>query len=116
MAVAVKHIGSLLDSEILALTSSSDKWFEKAFYYPADYPRLNYFYRLLDGEMYKIGGSQGGTAVGGIGVTLNGNVIGGIKTLIKESEILDIPENYDYNTYKLNVEGVINVDGQINIM
>jgi len=112
MAV-VKHIGSLSESQILALSETDDLWFEKAFYYPNDYPRKSYFYRILDGELYQIGSKESG---GVLGIKLNGSVIGGIKTLIQEDEVLEIPENYDYNTYALDVSGIINCAGQINIM
>lgn len=109
----VKHIGSLSESEILALTPASELWFDKAFYYPNNYPRKSYFYRLLDGEMYQIGSKE---SSGGVGVKLNGSVIGGVKSLIEESETLEIPENYEYNLLHLQVDGVINCNGTINLL
>lgn len=116
MGVTVRHVGSLSEAQILALRSSSEKWYPNGFYYPNDIPALGYFYRLENGVMNPKGKQNGGTAIGGTGVTLNNNVIGGIKTLIENDDSLHIPENYDYNTYKLNVQGVVNVEGTINIM
>lgn len=54
----------------------------------------------------------------GIGIRLNGYVIGGVKRLIQEDEILDIPNYWEYNVYNLDVEGRIDIDGDgmINIM
>ena len=109
----VNYIGSLSDSEILALTSSSPLWIETAFYYPNDYPRLSYFYRLLDGEMYQIGKEDEQTAIGGVGVMINNNVIGGVKRVIEENETLTIPEHYEYNVHSLDNYGTINNSGQI---
>jgi hypothetical protein len=52
----------------------------------------------------------------GIGITLNGRVIGGVKRLIQTGEILDIPLYWEYNVSNLVVDGVIQVDGIINII
>ena len=112
MAV-VKHIGSLTEAQILTLTSSSTLWFEYAFYYPSDSNGGNYFYRLENGVMVKKGGGAG---IGGIGITLNGLVIGGAKSLIEENDLLNIPENWEYDAKRLNVKGVINCFGEINIL
>ena len=116
MGVTVKYVGSLSEAEILALDSSSDKWYPNGFYYPNDVPALGYFYRLENGVMNPKGKQNGGTAVGGVGVTLNNNVIGGVKTFIESGDTLFIPENYDYNTFSLTAYGVVNCEGQINIM
>ena len=116
MAV-VKHIGSLTEAQILALTSSSDKWFEFAFYYPSDSNGGNYFFRLENGVMVKKGGGANGgdDGVGGVGITLNNLVVGGVKRLIESNDTLSIPENWDYNTYRLDVNGTINCAGTINL-
>jgi len=50
----------------------------------------------------------------GDGIKLNGKIIGGVKTTIQESDVLDIPELWEYNITKLNVDGIVNVDGEIN--
>lgn len=50
---------------------------------------------------------------GGIGITLNGKVIGGVKRLIEEDDTLVIPEHWDYNIKSLTVDGEIINDGQI---
>jgi hypothetical protein len=108
MAEPVKYVYGT-EAQILALTRDNPLYFNRAFYYPSD---RDYFFQLVDGIMVKYGG--GSTA--GVGVKLNGAVMGGVKTLIAETETLDIPDNYDYNTLSLTVDGVIQVNGQINIM
>lgn len=116
MAV-VKHIGSLTEAQILALTSTSELWFEFAFYYPSDSNGGNYFFRLENGVMVKKGGGAdgGNTGVGGVGITLNGLVIGGVKNFIEGNDVLNIPLNYEYNAKRLAIEGIINCYGEVNI-
>jgi hypothetical protein len=99
------------EAQILALTPASENWVELAFYYPSD---QDYFYRVVDGEMKKYG--SGESAVSGVGVTLNNKVIGGVKSLIEQNDILDIPENYEYNIHNLEAQGIVNCNGTINIM
>jgi hypothetical protein len=108
MAEPVKYIYGT-ETQILALTDESPLWFNRAFYYPSD---KDYFYQLVDGVMVKYGGGS----EAGVGIKLNNSVIGGVKILIEENDVLVIPANYDYNTTSLNVDGVINNDGQINII
>lgn len=112
MAQSVKFFDRT-EAEILAFTPASPEWVDKAFYYPSD---KDYFYRALNGTMhaYGLAGSTGTNA--GVGVKLNGQVMGGVKTSIAQSETVDIPEDYDYNTYTLAVNGTVNAYGQINIM
>jgi len=50
----------------------------------------------------------------GIGITLNGRVIGGVKRLIQTGEILDIPLYWQYNVTALDIDGTIDNDGEIN--
>lgn len=107
MAATVKYYYGT-EVEILNIPVDSLNWTDRAFYYPSD---KDYFYQAIDGVMKKYGG--GGSA--GVGIKLNDVVIGGIKRIIESGEILTIPENYDYNTYSLTVDGIINNDGQINI-
>ena len=54
----------------------------------------------------------------GIGITLNGRVIGGVKRFIEENDILDIPNYWEYNVFDLDVDGRIDIDenGMINIL
>lgn len=99
------------EAQILALTPSSEKWVEQAFYYPDD---KTYFFQVRNGVMKRYGG--GDIDLIGTGVKLNGLVLGSQKTLIESDDLLYIPENHDYNTFTLNVEGEINNEGQINIM
>ena len=97
------------EAQILALTVESPDWIEQAFYYPSD---QTYFYQLFNGEMKRYGGGEGS----GIGIRLNEAVLGGIKILIEDNDILEIPENYDYNTLALTIDGIVNCDGQINML
>jgi len=99
------------ESQILALTPSSSQWIDRSFYYPID---KTYFYQAFNGTMKKYGG--GDVSLTGIGILLNGKVLGGIKTKIEETDTLEIPENYDYNTFSLIIAGIINCNGQINIV
>ena len=39
----------------------------------------------------------------------------GIKTLIDSNQEITIPEHHDYNTYTLDVDGIVNLEGQINL-
>lgn len=98
------------EAQILALTSASPNWVEKAFYYPSD---KGYFYQLVDGVMKRYGMGDG--VLLGIGILLNDAVIGGVKTLIETNDVLTIPVNYEYNVYRLTIDGIINSDGVINL-
>lgn len=53
----------------------------------------------------------------GIGIKLNGQVIGGVKRVIESNNTLDIPEFWQYNIrgLTLDVDGVIENNGEINI-
>jgi len=96
------------EAQILALQPTDAAWVDRAFYYPED---KDYFFQALNGAMKKYGSGESS----GVGVQLNEKYLSGIKTKILNTEILTIPENYDYNTFTLDVEGIINCDGQINI-
>jgi hypothetical protein len=63
-------------------------------------------------------GTGGGGGFGGVGIKLNGQVIGGVKSLIEENEILDIPSFWEYNIFFLDIDGRIDIDanGSINIL
>jgi hypothetical protein len=56
----------------------------------------------------------------GIGITLNRQVIGGVKRLIESSDILNIPSYWEYNVFSLDINagGQINIDsnGMLNIL
>ena len=108
MANVVKYYFNT-EQSILALTPQSPLWTEKAFYYPND---RDYFYQAFNGELKKYGA---GTSAG-VGIKLNNQVLGGVKSVIQSDEVLDIPTDYEYNIYKLTVLGTINVRGTINIM
>lgn len=99
------------EAQILALTPSSSNWVEKAFYYPTD---KTYFYRALNGVMEKYG--AGDVVAVGVGCTLNGKVIGGVKAFIESDDTLVVPENFDYNTFSMKVDGDIILAGEINIL
>lgn len=114
MGIGVKYISSKSEAEILALTASDPKWYDQGFYYPNDIPIKPYYYRIVSGSMVQYAG--GDVSIVGLGITLNDKILAGIKTLIESSDILTIPENFDYNSYRLNISGVVNNTGQINIM
>lgn len=107
MAVVEFKYGT--EAQILALTPTDSNWIDRAFYYPDD---KDYFFQVLNGIMKKYGSGENAT----LGIKLNGRGIGGVKTLIETNDILDIPENWDYNTFFLDIDGLIEVEGQINIM
>ncbi len=95
------------EAQILALSPGDVQFVELAFYYPSD---KDYFYRVVDSVMKKYGaGDSSGT-----GIRLNTKLLSGPKTLIELNDILEIPINHDYNTFALDVDGVVNCDGQIN--
>ena len=53
----------------------------------------------------------------GIGIKLNGQVIGGVKQYIQPSDTLVIPVYWQYNIHgvSLDIDGIIQNDGEINI-
>ena len=99
------------DEQIQALTPSDPLWIELGFYYPAD---KTWFYQIVGGVLRKYGGGE--TSEIGVGATINDKVIGAIKTRILNDEVLKVPENYDYNTFFLDMEGSASIEGNINIM
>jgi hypothetical protein len=54
----------------------------------------------------------------GIGITINGRNIGGVKRYIQSNEVLDIPLYWQYNVFGLafTVDGVVNNQGEINLI
>jgi hypothetical protein len=50
-----------------------------------------------------------------IGIILNNKEFHGFKMLIEDSDVLYIPENYEYFGNYLNVNGIINCEGIISI-
>jgi hypothetical protein len=108
MADLVKYLYGT-ETQILALTPDSANWKEKAFYYPSD---KAYFFQALGGVMKRYGGGD----ESGIGIRLNGSIIGGVKSLIDFGDTLDIPVNWEYNVRRLTVNGKINALGVINMI
>jgi hypothetical protein len=51
-----------------------------------------------------------------VGITLNNKYIAGVKNYIEQNDKLIVPENYEYNVFRFNVDGIIDLDGEINIM
>ncbi len=49
----------------------------------------------------------------GIGIKLNGQVIGGVKRFIESDDILDIPLYWQYRVTDLTVDGIVNNEGEI---
>ena len=93
------------EAAILALTPTDEEWVNMAFYYPND---KEYYYRIIDGIMQR--------STAGIGVKVNGFLISGSKQKILGNETLEVPEGFEYNTHRLDVDGIINCDGEINIL
>jgi hypothetical protein len=62
--------------------------------------------------------NPGGGTFTGIGIRLNGQVIGGVKRFIEQNDFLEIPSYWEYNVFNLDVDGVIEIEefGMINIM
>lgn len=110
MAGLVKYVYGT-EAQILALIPTDSNWYERGFYYPSD---KTYFYQAVEGVMKKYGDTP--TLSIGIGVTLNEKVIGGVKVLIENEDILTIPDYYDYNTFTFNIAGIVNCSGQINML
>jgi len=110
MAELIKYFNGT-EAKILALTNASPYWVDKAFYYPTD---KTYFYQLVDGVMKKYGGQE--EALTGTGITINGQIMGGAKYKILENDVVDIPENYEYNVLGLENNGLINNNGRINVL
>lgn len=104
MGNAVKYFYGT-DAQIQALTSESANWHERAFYYPSD---RKFFYQVVDGVMVK--------RATGAGCSVNGEVIGGVKRNINEDDLLYIPEDYEYNVLRLNVDGAVEIEGILNII
>jgi len=96
------------EAQIVSLLPTDAKWVNRAFYYPGD---ADYFYQALDGVMKKF---AGGSSIG-LGIRLNEQIIGGVKSYIEENDILTIPILWDYNTYSLTNKGTIDNQGTINI-
>jgi len=107
MAVVKYKFGT--EAQILALKPTDDSWVDRAFYYPDD---KGYFYQALNDEMVKYGGGEDS----GVGIRINGDLIGGVKSVIEENEVLDIPENFEYNIFRVSVYGTVNCNGTINMM
>lgn len=101
------------ESEILALLPTSPKWVNLAFYYPED---KDYFYQIVNGVMRPIGKNASIGLNTGEGVTINGKVMGGVKTFIKQDELVDVPVDYDYNTFSLRVSGQMLITGGLKLM
>ena len=40
----------------------------------------------------------------------------GVKSVINTNELLFIPIDYEYNTFKLTINGILNCDGIVNIV
>lgn len=98
------------EAQILALTTDSPNWVNLGFYYPSD---KAYFYQVQNGVMKKIGAD---VSVVGVGCMINDKVIGGVKPFIAINEVLTVPEEYDYNTFPMTVDGDIILAGNINIL
>jgi len=109
MGAALRFIYANTYEAIEDLEPTDAGWIDQAFYYPDD---ATWFYQARNGVMRKF---HGDPAENGVGVKLNGKVIGGVKELIEEDDVLTIPVNWAYNTYRLQVNGSIECYGTITI-
>jgi len=50
------------------------------------------------------------------GVKLNSMFLCGTKNKIEANETLTIPEHYEYNSFILDIEGIVDCTGSINIL
>lgn len=56
-------------------------------------------------------------STGGVGIKINGLVIGGVKQVIEGGETLTIPPLWQYNLFQsLDIDGTVDNDGQINFI
>lgn len=112
---AIIKFYDLPEAEIISLNASNPKWVNRAFYYPSD--NSGVFYQIYNGVLKTWGGSgsvQPGT--GGDGITINGKIIGGVKSKIEPDDILNIPLHWEYNVNKLTVLGAVTCYGEINFI
>ena len=107
------------EQNILNLKLGDAQWVERAFYYPVDID--NIFYQVINGRMRKFdcslgsGTSTGATAQEAIGILLNSKMYSGFKMNIIDTDILYIPEDYEYHGNYLSISGLINCEGIISI-
>ena len=107
------------EQNILNLKIGDTQWVERAFYYPSD--KDNIFYQVINGRMRKFdctlgsGTSTSETAQEAIGILLNSKMYSGYKMNIIESDILFIPEDYEYHGNYLTINGLVNCEGIISI-
>jgi hypothetical protein len=64
---------------------------------------LNALQNLADGEM-------------NTGVTVNDKFLAGSKSLIASDETMHVPEEYEHNSVNLIVDGIIDLEGDLNII
>jgi len=106
------------ESNILNLKLGDSQWVERAFYYPND--KDNIFYQVINGRMraFDCTASSGGSGTSPqdlIGIILNNKEFHGFKMLIEDSDVLNIPENYEYFGNYLTINGLVNCEGIISI-
>lgn len=62
-------------------------------------------------------GAAGATGIANVrGVTVDGEFISGAQQTIDVPEVLDIPINFEYNLFALNLDGTAIIDGDLNII
>lgn len=86
------------EAQILALTPESPLWKELAYFIATD---KNYYYQIINNEMKPYGNG------GGVGIMLNGSVIGGVKSVLSQNDSLIIPKDWEYNSHRLINNGTI---------
>jgi hypothetical protein len=72
---------------------------------------------LIDGTslVYNTDGSISAVTTT-VGVTINGKFVSGAQQTIDTLEVLDIPSNFEYNLFTLNIDGTAIIDGDLNII
>ena len=106
------------EENILLLKQGDSQWIERAFYFPND--KDNIFYQVINGRMRAFdctasSGGGGGVLQEPIGIELNSKMYSGFKMNIIDTDVLYIPEDYEYHGNYLSVNGLINCEGIISI-
>lgn len=105
------------EANILLLKQGDNQWIERAFYFPND--KDNIFYQVINGRMraFDCTASSGGGGVLQeiIGIQLNYKMYSGFKMNISDTDVLYIPQDYEYHGNYLTINGLINCEGIISI-
>lgn len=106
------------EASILNLKVGDPQWVERAFYFPSD--KDNIFYQVINGRIRAFDCTASNDNGGGntqelIGISLNNKEFHGFKMFIEDSDILNIPQYYEYVGNYLTINGIVNCEGIISI-